>query len=140
MRNDAKIIEELRQEVRYLRDELRLARDGILQMLPEHLQDLLDSSGCKDDDQLATWNRETIAKVIDLAEPIMRSEVEIKIDSTPRAYCPLCDADSVAFPWIKGYAIPKGLEMHLDGVGNTRRCPAMHAAFQIGVDRLRHRY
>ena len=105
-------------------------------MLPERLQELLDSSGCKDRAQLADWRRKTIRKVIDLAQPIERSAVEVKIDSTPRAYCPLCDADSVAFPWIKGYAIPKGLEMHLDGTGNARKCLVMHAAYKIGADRL----
>lgn len=136
MNDDANTVDELTRELRHLRSELLIAREGILQLLPQHVQDLLDSSGCKDRDELVNWRRNTIEKAIDLAVPIQRSEVEMKIDPTPRAYCPLCEADSSGFPWIKGYAVPKGMEMHLDGVGKTRKCIVLYTAFEIGSSRL----
>lgn len=87
-------------------------------MLPKHLQELLDTPDCADIGELVDWRRKTLEKAIDLAEPIQRSAVEVKIDSTPRAYCPLCEADSAGLPWIKGYAIPKGAG---DALGRYRQ-------------------
>jgi hypothetical protein len=52
MKSDAKTIDELRREVLHLKDELSMARHGILEMLPQHLQKLLASPDCEDIGQL----------------------------------------------------------------------------------------
>lgn len=118
------------EQIRRLESDLYLARCAILRLASKEFQEQLTSyRKCKSRSDTYGWIKEVAEHVAQNAEPI-ESESFL---GQERAYCPLC-GDGVSNGYQKGFGLPVGLERHLIGWGNIRRCDVMEAAFRLAHD------
>jgi len=64
---------------------------------------------------------------------------EGELVSRRRAFCPLCGAGS-HHTGERGYAVPEGLQAHLEFRGNVQRCLVMAAAYELAVNNWSTRF
>lgn len=115
------------EQIRKLQDELFEARNDLLHvMLPFEVALMLKrGTKCKSYDEFCRWHGEIVEQILALAEP--NPEITSPFSLSERAYCPLCKEGSSA-PYEKGFALPIGLERHLEGYGGMIRCVVFNAA------------
>lgn len=120
-----------------LEDELYLAYKTILELMPLHLQELLDTYGSLNSlEESMLWERSIINKVVDLAVPL---ETPHKVTSfSDRAYCPLCGESAHNIYPEEGFTIPDGLKRHLKGTHNSVQCPIIRAVLGLAKFSIRH--
>jgi hypothetical protein len=116
------------ETIRHLEEDLYLAREAIIQLAPDKFHDLLldRARTIENRDDLHRWERDLNAAVIAAAEPI---ESAGRWQDDPKVACPLCRSRGRGAFGMKGWALPAGLEMHLNGGGTTSRCPVIDAAW-----------
>jgi hypothetical protein len=115
------------QKIKDLESELYLARQAIIDLMPEQRQHILMSFyKCESRQEAYAW-REKIAE-----ELIGTAEVIRSYDSD-RAWCPLC-GDGSSSGYEPGYSVPVGLTRHLTGWGRVRQCSVAAAASAIARD------
>lgn len=108
---------------RKLREDLWCARHTIIGLMPDAAKRILESySDCVTTDDVDLWVRCIAADLIDLATPIQPAA-----KGSQRGHCPLC-GDEARTPYERGFALPEGLRMHLEGKVNSRQCPVVEAA------------
>ena len=121
------------ETIRRLEKDLWEARNTIIELAPDQFHDLLHGYAytIETRNELYRWEGDLNAAVIAAAEPI---EPVDRWDPN-RVACPLCRSRGRGAFGMKGWALPAGLEMHLDGRGTTSRCPVTDAAWQLLGDR-----
>jgi hypothetical protein len=84
------------------------------------------------------WQRTVLSRVIDIAE-CRAMPGDLRTGSlSARAACPLCRDTPDGWGYRPdGYALPEGLERHLTGWGNMRKCPVMDALNSLAIDATR---
>jgi hypothetical protein len=119
--------------IRQLGDELWHANHTIVALAPAPFSAALASyHGCKSREDFWNWRQRAITAVTDAA----KEDPNISY-AHPRGYCPLCGGGSQG-PYDRGFSLPEGLRQHLDGHGNTARCPITKAAFWLAQRDLQH--
>jgi hypothetical protein len=116
-------------EIRRLRNDLDLARRAIIGLMPERVQEILDSYyRCASRIELHQWKNEVIDQLVELAKPLLRHTPY----DAERGYCPLCGGSAQDFYQSRqGFSLPLGLHRHLEGWGNTHQCDVTAAAFEL---------
>ena len=111
------------------KNDLGLAWRTIIQLVPDQFHDLLNGYAYTIENQrdLHRWERDLSAAVIAAAEPI---EPVGRWDG-PKVACPLCRSRGSGAFGMKGWALPAGLEGHLNGSGTTKRCRVIDAAWEL---------
>ncbi|WP_431107551.1 hypothetical protein [Variovorax paradoxus] len=113
--------------IRRLKDELFEARHAVIELMPPAVRSVLDSHyRCVTAEDTYTWFEDVVDDLIELAEVLP----PVPFYFGQRANCPLCGCGPDS-PYDKGFALPEGLRMHLQGKGNARQCSAMRAAFGL---------
>jgi hypothetical protein len=119
----------LEDRIRQLESDLWMARMAIIELMPEDFQRVLYPS---DDDLqrgIYPWFRETVRKVIEMADVV---RMEDPIGVTRRAVCPLCRAEARNYYNIgPGFTYPEGLRRHLEGSHRSVQCTVIRAARDI---------
>lgn len=123
-------------EIRHLRDQLDLAHDTIIGLMPDGIQGLLGSFYMvESDEDFHAWMRWTQASLLALADkrpgPTMGGVV-----GEWRARCPLCGGGASS-PGLEGFSLPTGLERHLGGTHGSRMCLVFSAAHQQAIQSMR---
>jgi hypothetical protein len=116
------------ETIRHLEEELYLAHEAIIQLAPDKFHDLLHDRAYTIENQndLHRWKSTLSAAVIAAAEPLAD-----RWEGDPKVACPLCRSRGRGAFGTKGWALPAGLEKHLNGGGTTRRCPVIDAAWRM---------
>jgi hypothetical protein len=119
-------------EIRRLKDDLYQARRTIVCLMPEPVQEILDSYyRCTSRIELHQWESNVIDQLVELAKPVPRHTTY----DTERAYCPLCGGSAQSiYQSQQGFSLPVGLQRHLEGWGNTHQCDVTVAAFKLARD------
>jgi len=119
-------------EIRRLKDDLYQARRTIVCLMPEPVQEILDSYyRCTSRIELHQWESNVIDQLVELAKPVPRHTAY----DTERAYCPLCGGSAQSiYQSQQGFSLPIGLQRHLEGWGNTHQCDVTVAAFKLARD------
>ena len=122
--------------VKGLEDELYQARRAILSLMPEKVQETLDSYYlCEIQEETRRWEHNTEKNIIGLAELLPQKTIY----SSDRAYCPLCGEGSLS-PYEEGFNIPEGLSRHLSGWGNNRQCEVFRATMDLARAYWNHKF
>jgi hypothetical protein len=112
------------QTIRDLESELYVARQAIIDLMPEQQRQILWSFfRCESREDTYVWKDKIAEELIGTAE-VIRSY------NSDRAYCPLC-GDGSSSGYEPGYSVPVGLTRHLTGWGRVRECPVVAAASAI---------
>jgi hypothetical protein len=113
------------QRIRALEEELYMARQAIVELMPQHISDLLtDYRSCSSSGDFIAWKNQVVALITSMAE------VDPKASHfEERGYCPLCKGGTRG-PYQSGFKIPGGMEKHLLGDGNAHQCVVTEAAFR----------
>lgn len=119
-------------EIRRLKNDLDHARRTIICLMPEPVQEILDSYYRSTSRvELHQWKSSVIDQLVELAKPVPRHTPY----DTERAYCPLCGGSAQDFYQSQqGFSLPVGLHRHLEGWGNTHQCDVTVAAFGLAHD------
>jgi hypothetical protein len=119
-------------EIRRLKDDLYQARRTIVCLMPEPVQEILDSYyRCTSRIELHQWESNVIDQLVELAKPVPRHTAY----DTERAYCPLCGGSAQSiYQSRQGFSLPIGLQRHLEGWGNTHQCDVTVAVFKVARD------
>lgn len=124
------------ERVRKLEQELESARRTIIRLAPIEYQDTLRSFyECKSTRDFWRWEDLAAEKIANQVP----EEVMAESFGTRRADCPLCGRSTMG-PYAEGFVVPGGLIRHLTGFGNTRQCPVMEAASQLGRNYVEREY
>lgn len=123
-------------ELRDLRNSLYFARSTIIDLMPDPLREPLEAATrCRTIEDVRAWQAWAIARVVSLAD--RRSGYEMGGDAgVVRAYCPLCGGGSHS-PSARGFAMPIGLERHLEGSHGSRQCGVFAAAIEPCYEQIR---
>ena len=106
---------------RELTERLREAIDALRIFVPNTVWKLMTSNEeCFTRCDVFNWRDRIAASVLELAEPLAEQPGYFGI----RTNCPLCGAGS-SQPYVKGFAFPNGLRMHLCGERNAHECTLM---------------
>jgi hypothetical protein len=117
--------------IQKLKREVSEVRDAILGMMQGEVEKRLTGFySCKTRQELQEWKQGVVDFVVGLAEPIPGTRV-------PEAKCPLCESCGHG-PYMRGYKVPEGLELHLRGASNARArlCPVTNAAWDLAREVL----
>lgn len=122
-----------RSTVAELKRKLAAARHVTIGLAPPAARDVLSAYRfCASADDAATWEQWAIERLVAMADarqPVVGDEPF----GPPRAPCPLCRAGSTKW----GFAVPSGLEMHLEGSHRGERCPVFATALDACLDSVR---
>lgn len=129
------ICEEQAREIRRLKDELYLARQTIIDLMPENLREILDSYyQIKTTQDWYRWPDQTAEKITALCTHVTDFKMGGYVLES-RAKCPLCgDGPQSYYDGQAGFKLPEGLRRHLTGYGRSRECPVFGAARALGRD------
>jgi hypothetical protein len=106
-----------------LEDELFEARHAVIELMPPAVRRVLDSHyHCVTIEDTCAWIDDAYDDLAELAEVLP----PVPFYFGERANCPLCGRGPDS-PYDKGFALPEGPRMHLQGKGNARQCFAMKA-------------
>lgn len=115
--------------IRKLEDELFVARQTVLSLVPAPFRSLLDSYH-----QPLTrgsaygWRHMVVEKILEGTVPL-GDEARPDLFGF-RACCPLCGRGSQS-PYQEGFAYPEGLRRHLIGFGRTHQCSVMETVMAL---------
>lgn len=111
-------------KIRAMEQDLWYARNTVIELIPEELQDILETyRHCNTPDDTPRWQGAMADAVIAYAKPL--PDLHPMIGT--RARCPLCRKSSQS-PYTDGYALPEGLRRHLLGDGGSHLCHVVQAA------------
>lgn len=111
-----------------LTEELYAARETIFYLVSTQAQKALEGCFvCKSYADTVKWRRESIERLLLVAEPKSAGEMDEYASITDRAFCPLCGGSADVPYGGKGYAFPDGLRRHLAGSHNSRQCAVFEA-------------
>lgn len=128
----------LEEEVRRLNDELWTARNAVLEVLPDHLSQVLDRYyDCSTREGVFTWLDTAIDAVLGSAERKPARDMGEYSSSSDRAFCPLCRGSADTIYGEKGFAFPDGLDRHLRGSHNARQCVVMKVVTDLALDHVK---
>ena len=131
-------VERLQGQITWLKNELHGAHSTILDLIPQDMAELLRScSRCESREEADRWRLDVIEAVVNRATLLPGGEGELV--SRRRAFCPLCGAGS-HHTGERGYAVPEGLQAHLEFRGNVQRCLVMAAAYELAVNNWSTRF
>jgi hypothetical protein len=123
------------QRIRALEDELYMARWAIVELMPQHISDLLtDYRSCSSLGDFIAWQNQVVALITSMAEVDPEAS-----HFEERGYCPLCKGGTRG-PYQSGFKIPGGMEKHLLGAGNASKCVVTEAAFRNARHALRDKF
>lgn len=115
--------------IRNLEDDLYMARQAIINLMPEHIRSVLAASTwCETVDEVLDWERWAVDRFLDFVELLPGHERD-EFPRYRRANCPLCRGEA-STPYNRGYAVPEGLTRHLRGSHGNHRCDVVDAAYQ----------
>jgi hypothetical protein len=124
------------QRIRVLEEELYLARQAIVKLMPQHVSDMLaDFQSCSSYADFIAWQNQVAAFITSMAEVDPKSSSRFE----ERGYCPLCRGGTSWSPQ-SGFKIPGGMEKHLLGDGNAHQCVVTEAAFKNARHALRDKF
>lgn len=119
------------EEIRRLREELFLARNALLHVMPTNLQpDLYSYSRYSNPADTHGFVLELCQKVV---ESISEDQFVVSEGGARRAPCPLCHESGVNPPY-EGFKVPEGLTMHLLGKGRAAECIVMRTVKDLARD------
>ncbi|HEY4212200.1 MAG TPA: hypothetical protein VGM84_12010 [Steroidobacteraceae bacterium] len=126
------------ERIRQLENELDDARRAIIRLMPETVQEILDSYyQCTSRIEFHHWKSKVIDELVELASPLPRHTPY----DTDRALCPLCGGSAENFyQSTQGFSLPLGLHRHLEGWGRTHQCDVTAAAFALGREWARDKF
>jgi hypothetical protein len=127
------------RELARLRDELFLARDTIIGLMPEPQMLLLEAyCYCETFEEADEWERWVVDGLIELADKRPGLDMGDRSPGAVRAWCPLCGLGA-SDPYRRGFAVPLGLGRHLLGSHGSQRCRVFRAAAEECYEQLRAR-
>jgi hypothetical protein len=107
-----------------MRNDLQQLRLDVITTAPWKFREMITWwMDLEPDFNLYSWQQELIAKVL---EHTVVTTLAINFYFKDRALCPLCGDSPDSEP--DGFAVPTGLERHLEGYGNQRQCRVVMAA------------
>ncbi len=126
-----KQIEDLKSENSALKDELVQSYSEVIHLMPEEYTSILLS--CRDVElnspqDLFNWKNSIIKTIASKVEPVENSSSLF----SQRAFCPLCKKGSSS-NFQDGFALPIGLQRHLEGYGNVKQCFVIKSAYKLAV-------
>jgi hypothetical protein len=132
MTKPLKFTPEYDAEIRRLKDDLYEAREAIVRLMPEPIQEILGSYyRCTCRVEVHQWKSAVIDQLVELAKPVPLRTAH----DNARAYCPLCGGSAQSiYESQQGFSIPIGLQRHLEGWGNAHQCDVTVAAFKLAGD------
>jgi hypothetical protein len=111
------------ERIKRMKEHLSELRREMVQTAPEKFQEMFTLwMDLGPDFQVHIWERDLIAKILENTDFIPTNNAYVK----DRAPCPLCGEGPEQRS--DGFAMPTGLERHLEGYGNQRQCRVMRAA------------
>src|SRR5438105_6769253 len=126
-----------RAEIERLQRDLWWTRMSVLDLAPESTHDALAGClSCQSPGDVFAWQQAAIEQVMLFANAHRSEEMGDYPGRWPRAYCPLCGRGADV-RYVKGFAVPSGLESHLAGTFNSRQCAIFKAAFGIAIEMVR---
>lgn len=116
---------ELSEEViRRLKDDLFEARHAVIELMTPAVRNVLSSHyHCVTIEDTYMWMEDVCDDLAELADVLP----PVPFYFGERANCPLCGRGPDS-PYDKGFALPDGLRMHLQGKGKAHQCSVMRAA------------
>ena len=124
------------QRIRALEEDLYMARQAIVELMPQHISDaLVDYRSCSSYSDFMAWQNQVVALITSMAEVDPKSSSVFE----ERGYCPLCRGGTRG-PNQSGFKIPGGMEKHLLGGGNAHQCVVTEAAFRNAQHALRDKF
>ncbi len=122
------------ETVRQLKNELNEAKNTIIDLMPEKIQDVLrDFLNCESKEERWHWADEAAEQLVPFAK-ILPSDESNWYYSGERAFCPLCGCGSSSPLPPPGFAVPEGLLRHLRGYGNMSQCNVFKATIDLARD------
>jgi hypothetical protein len=116
------------EKIRKLTEDLYTAREIIFTLIPKQAQEaLVGCFECRSFEDTARWRRESIERMLLVAEPKSAGEMGEYASITDRAFCPLCGGSADNLLSGNGYAFPDGLRRHLAGSHNMLQCSVFEA-------------
>jgi len=110
---------DLEAKIRLLLNDLFLAREAIIDLMPEHLRDCLEESiSCHSFEDFENWESWAVDRVIAIAE---LDAHQLALRGRIRLPCPLCGGAPQSED-LGGYLLPTGLLRHLEGSHRSTRC------------------
>jgi hypothetical protein len=123
------------QRIRALEEDLYMARQTIVELMPQPISDaLVDYRSCSSYSDFTAWQNQVVALITSMAEVDPKSS-----GFEERGYCPLCRGGTRG-PYQSGFKIPGGMEKHLLGEGNASQCVVTEAAFRNARYTLRDKF
>ena len=134
--------------IRRLEDELWSARHAIMNLALDQFHEVLKGYDLvrgarrtiETRSDLYQWRRDLYDSVIGAAERIERPPRKNSWMYEHRIACPLCRSRGSGAFGMDGWKLPGGLEMHLDGTGNTEHCSVTKAAYRLMLDQHREKF
>lgn len=125
------------RELQRLQEKLSKTRETVIDLLPPDIRQRVSTYwDCKTHEAARVWEHDFVDWVIDRAEPIP----DLQWWEGTRAYCPLCGGSNRSAVYNEqGYALPRGLERHLQGLGNAYRCEVVEVILDHAHDYWRTR-
>jgi hypothetical protein len=122
-------------QIRKLKEELWAARHAIVEIMPAPLREPLEATFyCQSIKDVYEWQRWAIQKIMEQATELLGQDV-VATDGQMRAYCPLCRGGSLG-PYAAGFAVPIGMQRHLEGSHGSRQCVVLAAAKDACLTRV----
>lgn len=118
--------------IRQLESDLAVARMTIIELTGAKFESVLyPRSDVIKQQRVHLWFRDTVEKVLDLAEVITLEE---RWGGHRRAVCPLCGAEAQNFYHHgPGFTYPEGLRRHLHGSHRSMQCAVTQAAHELAI-------
>jgi hypothetical protein len=129
-------------EIERLREQLYDARRCIVDLMPEHYGDMLESYyRCESRPDRHRWQYATADEIVDdvIEQRQQLANIADRAYYDDRAPCPLCGGESSS-PYTRGFALPEGLRRHLTGWGQSQRCPVMEQTRGLAQDYWRSKF
>lgn len=123
------------ERIEKLKDELFSARCLIINLMPTDLRTILNSYSMS---KLIVHPQDWLLSTSEEIAMSTRAMEEHSNTYNARASCPLC-GDGTNSPSESGFALPTGLQRHLEGYGNMARCGVMDAAYEVAKTWFLHR-
>jgi hypothetical protein len=112
------------ERLKRMRNDLQQLRQDVIASAPGKFREMVTWwIDLMPDLNLYSWQQDLIAKVLENTEVTTPA---INFYFKDRALCPLCGDSPDSEP--AGFAVPTGLERHLEGYGNQRQCRVVMAA------------
>lgn len=122
--------------IRELQTRLYFARRTIVELMPREIRKFLEASTwCESHHDIGAWQTWAVEAMLNFADKEPGEDMDGPV-GTFRAYCPLCGGGSSG---ACGYAMPIGMERHLEGSHGNRRCEVFAAAIEPAYESVREK-